>query len=169
IDLYTYYPYAENYCNSVFPILINLTKDEAGDFTIGGHGHSSLRLKYFSFSMNYDQTVLALAIPSAKPYTPLEKLYLPFKYKLWGMIIGILCASFILFTLRNIWKKYFYKKKFQPKSQSPYFNMIRLFFGNSMTKLPKSNFSRSIIIIWIFGSLIIDSAYQGALFHFLKG
>lgn len=68
--------------------------------------------------------------------------------------------------------------KYAPKSkrtflvgrnnQTPFLNMVNIFFGGSIVRLPTRNFARTMFCIWILACTVIRSAYQGAIFDFIK-
>lgn len=53
-------------------------------------------------------------------------------------------------------------------NQSPFLNMVNIFFGGSIQRPPTRNFARTMFCIWIFSCTVIRSAYQGAIFDFIK-
>ncbi len=53
-------------------------------------------------------------------------------------------------------------------NQTPFLNMFNIFFGGSIQQLPTRNFARTLFCIWILACTVIRSAYQGAIFDFIK-
>lgn len=51
---------------------------------------------------------------------------------------------------------------------TPFLNMVNIFFGGSVVRLPTRNFARTVFCIWIVACTVIRSAYQGAIFDFIK-
>ena len=97
-------------------------------------------------------------------YTNYEKMVLPFDVATWmylGITFGVTFA--VIFVIKLL-PKVFKETCFGQNENSPAFNVIRTFFGISLTKLPKNNFARIILMSFIIFCLIFRTAYQGMQF-----
>jgi hypothetical protein len=56
---------------------------------------------------------------------------------------------------------------YENNSESAAFNLIAIFFGIGMQRLPIKHFGRIVLVIYIFFCLIIRTAYQGVLFEMM--
>lgn len=114
---------------------------------------------------------LLFAIPPGQPYSSLEKLFFPFKLKVWACI----CALFLFGAIVIIILKLSSNEKrdfFIGKSNNmPFFNMISHCFGGNTTYIgiPARNFARTLFMIWLLSTLILRNAYQGKLYDNLRG
>lgn len=53
-------------------------------------------------------------------------------------------------------------------NNTPFLNVISVLFGGGVTALPKRNFARTMLIIWILGCIVVRSAFQGSLFEYIQ-
>lgn len=122
----------------------------------------------FTISFPYYYAALLFAVPPGEPYTSLEKIFFPFKGTVWLCI----CILFIAAVILVIFLKFVRSSKrqfiFGPKNDSPLLNMINIFLGGAIIRLPRRNFARTLLLIWMSMSLILKSAYQGRLYHFIR-
>lgn len=135
------------------------------NLTIGGFSFTITRAQLMSASSPYLYSSLLYAVPRGKEYTGLEKLFLPFKPKIWMLIGTILVLTLISTTFVSKRKLTFLVGE---RNRTPFLNTISVIFGGAVTILPKRNFARTILIIWIFGCIVLRSAFQGSLFEFIR-
>ena len=107
-----------------------------------------------------------LYIPPSDLYTSMEKLALPFDFETWtglGIVFSFAIASLCIINQisENI-RRLFYEKS----TRLNFFSIFQTFFGISGKKSPKGNFSRIILIFFIFWCLVMRTTYQGKLFEF---
>lgn len=108
------------------------------------------------------------AIPKGLQYTSLQRILLPFQSIVWLLILVIVLGALkfiMLFTLHFKQSRSFL---FGPNNYTPFLNFINIFLGGAITRPPQRNFARTILSIWILGSLILRNSYQGSLFNFLQ-
>ena len=48
-------------------------------------------------------------------------------------------------------------------NKSPFLNVLEVFVGGSLSQLPKQNFARCLLMIFVLYSLVVRSTYQGGL------
>lgn len=125
---------------------------------------------YMNFYTVYtDEQTLILS--TGKPYSSFEKLILPFDEMTW-IIFLIYCKTGLIFIL--IIKKIINRKTktvqtflFGHQVESPAFNMVIGFFGQSQNILPRRNFARFLLMVYILFCLIIRTGYQGIQFQLM--
>lgn len=126
-------------------------------------------LKEFSISAPYVFASMVFAIPAGKPYSPLEKLFSPFDVYVWTCIsILFIMTSFLIVFLKLVPKNI--RAFITGRTNSmPYFNMIGISLGGSITsyQCPTRNFARTIFSIWLLSTLILRNSYSGKLFDHL--
>lgn len=119
------------------------------------------------FSHPFIFAPLKLLVPLGEFYTLEEKLWLPFDLETWICFISVffvaLLVTFLLSTSRDSLKEYF----FGSNVKTPTMNLFQHFFGFGQTILPKNNFARFILMMFILFCLIMRNAYQGKMFEFL--
>lgn len=135
------------------------------NLTIGGFSFTISRAQLMSASSPYLYSSLLYAVPIGKQYTALEKLLLPFKLQIW-MLMGI------IFFIALITTTFLSKKKLKflagDRNTTPLLNTISVIFGGAVSIAPRRNFARTVLIIWIFGCMVVRSAFQGSLFEYIQ-
>lgn len=122
----------------------------------------------FAISFPYYYATLLFAVPPGKPYTSLEKIFFPFEYLVWTSICGVFIAAVALICQLKFTQATRRQFVLGAKNDSPLINMISIFLGGSVDHVPGRNFARTILLIWMSMSLILRSAYQGRLYHFIR-
>ncbi|XP_055325489.1 uncharacterized protein LOC129579433 [Sitodiplosis mosellana] len=126
------------------------------------------RSKRFTASFPYAYTSVVFTTPHGPPLTPLEKLMLPFEPLVWACFLiatGAALSVTIYMTGRSkIWRDFVFGKK----NHMPFLHFINITLGGVVTQPPVRNFARTIFMIWLLGSLVLRSSYQGALFSFIQ-
>lgn len=136
------------------------------NLTIGGFSFTIKRAQLMSASSPYLYSSLLYAVPKGQAYTALEKLFLPFKLQIW-ILMGMLML-FALITTTFLSEK---KLKFlagERNNKTPFLNTVSVLFGGAVTFPPKRNFARTVFMIWIFGCIVVRSAFQGSLFEYIQ-
>lgn len=139
------------------------------NFTMFAAVNTVERSTEFTSSFPYAYASVVFIIPHGPPYTPLEKLALPFEKTVW-CFVGI-CTG-MAFTIISYLSGWCSKKcrnfVFGLNNRTPFLNYINVMLGGSITSEPVHNFARTIFSIWLVGSLVLRSSYQGALFRFIQ-
>lgn len=124
-------------------------------------------IRKFVISYVYDFDSLQFFVPPGDLYTPAEKLLLPFDMETWICFAAVfavaLLVTFLLLVSRDSLKEYF----FGSNVKTPTMNLFQHFFGFGQTVLPRRNFARFILMMFILFCLIMRNAYQGKMFEFL--
>ena len=110
----------------------------------------------------------AFTVPPGEPYTPFEKLFMPFEIEVWIAI----CVSFII-GVSTIWIISLAPIKMQnflfgSNIRTPILNMVDIFINGGQFKVPGRNFARFFLMLFIIWSLIIRTCYQSELFKRLQ-
>lgn len=139
------------------------------NFTMFAAVNTAERSTEFTSSFPYAYSSVVYTIPPGPPYTPLEKLILPFEKYVWLWILictGLAFAtiSFVSGCCSNKWRNFV----FGAKNCTPFLNYINIMLGGAIGGEPVRNFARTIFVIWLFGSLVLRSSYTGAMFSFIQ-
>lgn len=145
--------------------------DGSTNLTIGATIPVLSRLETFSISFMYFYGSLLYAIPDGKPYSTLEKLYFPFDIQVWICICVLFFIAASVIIVLKILPNTFRDFSIGKSNATPFFNMINICLGGSITfhDMPLRNFARTILMIWMISTLILRNAYQGKLFDNLRG
>lgn len=126
------------------------------------------RSKEFTASLPYAYAPVMFTTPHGPPFTPLEKLILPFDELVWlcmGIVTGAAFISIVYVSCCSTeWRNFV----FGAKNHTPFLNYINITLGGVVAEAPVRNFARTILLIWLLGSLVLRSSYTGALFSFIQ-
>jgi len=103
----------------------------------------------------------------AEAYTPYEKLFLPFDFETWISLGVTFFIAFLVIFIINRFSTSIQQVFYGVNVKNPFWNVIRIFFGISQTKLPIKSFSRFILLLFLFFCLIFRTCYQNKLFEFM--
>lgn len=135
------------------------------NLTIGGFSFTIKRAQLMSASSPYLYSSLLYAVPKGNAYTALEKLFLPFKRQIW-ILMGVLMLFALITTTFLSGKKLSFVAG--ERNKTAFLNTVSVLFGGAVTLSPKRNFARTVFIIWIFGCIVVRSAFQGSLFEYIQ-
>lgn len=140
-----------------------LMNNEA-DLAISGWFLTGERLKFFDASTSYNNGQLVFMVPPGREFTPFEKLIRPFSTELWAVLGSCLIVGFlvILFVQRS--PKKVQSFVFGVGVNYPTLNMFAAFLGGTQKILPRRNFARFLLMMFLIYSLIIRNLYQGSFF-----
>ena len=113
-----------------------------------------------------DLNVLIFVTPAEK-YTAYEKLFLPFDLETWILLSVTFLSTFVSIQIINRFSKSTQSLVYGKNIENPIWNVISIFFGISQTRLPTKNFSRFILIMFIFFCLIFRTCFQSKFFEFM--
>lgn len=107
-------------------------------------------------------------IPYGEPYTPFEKLFLPFDVDTWIWFLifmfGGVVAICILKFVPDSNRKFIIGRDVR----APMVNLFQVFFGVGLIRLPGRNFARYLLMMFILFCLIMRTAYQGKMYEFMQ-
>jgi hypothetical protein len=131
------------------------------NFTIGLFNLEILKSEQFDSGISHYFTYFVAIIPPGKPYTGLETLLLPFKNTLW---IAIACS----FAIELVIVFFVNRVKHQGRVKTPIIQLYASWIGNVLTPEPKTLLGRSLMVMFIFQSLVLRSVYQGKLYDNMR-
>lgn len=145
--------------------------DNQADFMIADVKFKKNLNRFSEPSKVYHMYNIVFAVPPGKELTLFEKLIKPFGVKLWICLLLTLIAAFVTILLLNFSKTPAYRNfVFGSKTKTPYMNVVSVFLTGSISssQLPRRNFSRFLLMLFLILFVIISSAYSGKLFGLLK-
>lgn len=111
---------------------------------------------------------LVVAVPPGRPYTPLEKLFLPFDESIWMYIGVVFLAAFAVIALIVQFKlSSLYEIVIDWKVTTPAFNVFGIAMGIGQTVLPNRHSARILLTTFLLFNLVLRTAYQGKYFDLL--
>jgi ABC-type amino acid transport substrate-binding protein len=141
--------------------------DGSVDLTIAAWSIKSNRIAHFDFTTSYANDVITFIIPPGRRLTPLEQLVYPFSIFLWISLVCVLMAGLFVICLIKTRSKDVQNFIFGSSVGSPFVNILAAFIGGSQNRLPRRNFARFILMLFLLYSLIIRTLYQGSFFQLL--
>jgi hypothetical protein len=106
-------------------------------------------------------------VTPAEKFTPYEKFMLPFDFETWILLFSTFSLTFVSISVINRMSKITQSIVYGQNIETPVWNVVSIFFGISQTKLPTKNFSRFILILFIFFCLIFRTCFQSKFFEFM--
>lgn len=114
-------------------------------------------------SIAYHFSAATFALAKDRSYTSIEHLYFPFDQIVWYCII----AAFLMFLMMSIFVKHS-TLLIDDKDSHFFLTLLSEILQNSISSLPKTNFIRMLLALWMISCIVIRSSYQGSLFEFLR-
>ncbi|CAG9810325.1 unnamed protein product [Chironomus riparius] len=128
-------------------------------------------IQMISFTMAISNAVVNtktfMFVTPADKYTAYEKFVLPFDSLTWILLGTTFMLTFMSIMMINLTSKATRNLVYGHKVTNPIWNVISIFFGISQTKLPTKNFSRFILVLFIFFCLIFRTCFQSKFFEFM--
>jgi hypothetical protein len=152
---------------TVTGFLAQLSRKEI-DLILGYMFLKESRLKLFDASESIMMNELVFLIPPGRKLTPFEKLLQPFDIIVWILFSITLLIGFTVICLLNFKYKSCRAFVFGDKVNHPVLNMLIAVLGSQQKILPKTNFARFILMMFLILCLVLRSIYQGSLFQFLQ-
>lgn len=147
--------------------VIKKVMEKEADIAIGAYYLTLTRAKFMSFS-SYSTSNVILVIPKGIPLSSFEKLFSPFNFVLWGLLIAtFIFGAFVIFLIR-FQKRSTQEFVFGTNTGNPYLNMLNIILNGSQNIEPTRNFSRFLLMVFILFCIVIRTLYQAQVFKFLQ-
>lgn len=147
--------------------VLKSTLEGKTDIAIGNYYLTSARARYLSFCVYFREKVV-LTIPSGIPLNTFEKLLSPYARDTWAVLIITLAASLMLIGIAKRQRRQIRNFIFGKNTGNPYLNFIEVILFGSQVRLPKTNFSRTMLMYFILFCIVMRTLYQSGLFKFLQ-
>lgn len=115
----------------------------------------------FDYKMRYVTSPIfngyyGLLIPPSEPYSPLEKLLLPFDFQIWIWFSVVFAVAYlVVFIVSNFSDTEVKVLIVGKKVKAPAVNVFLIFMGGGLIVLPSKNFPRFLIMSFILYCLIM--------------
>lgn len=107
-------------------------------------------------------------VPPGAEISSFEKLLKPFKIFVWICFLFVLLGAFITTRVLQCCPKNIRDFVIGRKVHDPSLNVFNIFFGGSLHRLPKGNFARFILMMFMIYCFIITNSYKGGLLKFME-
>lgn len=116
----------------------------------------------------YHTSNLVWVVAPGKPLTSFERFKKPFHPKVWTCLILTFFIGVCVITVINCQSRRLRNFVYGANINYPMLNMINIMLGGALNILPRRNFARFILGLFMMYSLVMRNAYTGSLFQFLK-
>ncbi|KAG5683068.1 hypothetical protein PVAND_012373 [Polypedilum vanderplanki] len=134
--------------------------------TFYGLERSRHRNVYHSTAPFHSLVYYYLITPNSN-YTNYEKILFPFDEPTWIFLCVFVVSTFGCIFILNQLPNRFREIVYGSGITMPIYNVLSIFFGISLTRLPHKFFSRFILILFIGFCLIFRTCYQSKMFEFI--
>lgn len=144
-----------------------MTMRGEANMTLGYFASTSLRDYFMSPSYYYYTSKLIWMVPPGRLVSSLDKLIRPFQQVVWAwflLVLGIALLAAALVQHSELSKRFI----FGDNVKTPFLNIINITLGGTLVKLPKRNFARSVLIMFMIYCLVIQNSYKGGLLKFMQ-
>jgi ABC-type amino acid transport substrate-binding protein len=138
------------------------------DIAMGDFFLKADRLELFDISESYLSYPIVFIIPKGEKLTTTEKMLQPFSATVWILLLLTLIIGLLVILVINHKFRQVRSFVFGEKVNGPVMNMLIAVLGSQQTVLPKRNFARFILMLFIILCLVLRSIYQGSLYQFLQ-
>jgi hypothetical protein len=143
--------------------------DKEADLMLGFMALTLLRVKFMDSTASFTSFPFVLIVPRGMELSPFQKLFRPFKFIVWVLLVfSFLCGFTAIFLARRLCSHELKKKLFLEPHRAPYLNMMNVFFGGTLHVLPSKSASRLLLATFVIYCLVMRTIYQGLLFKFLQ-
>jgi hypothetical protein len=147
---------------------LGMAQRRSTDFVFGNLNLKYDRVDILDFCFGYYLEILVFVIPRGRPHNPFHKLLRPFHKIVWICILMVIAACITVILIISFLPKKFKRFVYGEKVTTPLLNVIIAMYGGAQTILPKFNFARSLLMMFLLFCLVLRSLYQGSLFKFLQ-
>ncbi|XP_055611349.1 uncharacterized protein LOC129757958 [Uranotaenia lowii] len=148
--------------------LMKMIQEGDVDFGVGCLGFTYDRHFYLKPGIAYYTTSVIFAVPSGRPYKAFEKLFRPLDLLNWILILVCIIVAMVVIGVLRKTTNDCRTLVYGVGTRTPCLNMINVLFGGVQLNFPRTNFARTILVLWIYFTLILRSVYQGSLYTYLQ-
>ncbi|KAM7349336.1 uncharacterized protein ACRADG_008333 [Cochliomyia hominivorax] len=139
------------------------------NITIISMMYNKIRSEVMQPSYGYLYIPYVLAIPQGKKMTSLQRLIKPFRYIIWSCLTSsVMFGILFIYFLRFLGKSKLMDFVYGQGNRTPFTNLLSALFGVSVFNLPQKNFARYLLVVFLWYTNILRSAYSGALYNLLQ-
>lgn len=147
---------------------LKILLDGGSELSISDWWLKENRLTFFDATTPYNNDQIIFLVPSGREFTSLEKLIFPLNFYAWVLIMICFGIGFLIIFLIERRSTFEQNFVFGYRVRRPYLNMFIAFIGATQHILPRTNFARFLLMMFLMNSLVIRSLYQGSYFELLR-
>lgn len=143
-------------------------QDATADLALSNWWIKNHRLKYFDSTTSFTSESLIFVVPQGRTLAPLEKLIYPFNRRVWFFIVAIAFSGALVIFIIQQQRKSIRTFVFGRNVRRPFMNMLTGYVGSSQNILPRRNFARFLLMMFLIYSMVIRTLYQGSYFQLMQ-
>lgn len=142
------------------------------DLSLGCFRYTLERCALLTGALPYYQTYQIFGVQlTGQTYSSLEILTFPFDAGTWfGLLFSFQLTLLLAYIIYN-YSKYSPLAHIMigyPRPRSPLMNTYSLFLGIPIQRVPRTNFARFVLIMWVIYGYVMRNAYQSFLYQLLQ-
>ncbi|XP_037932339.1 uncharacterized protein LOC119667123 [Teleopsis dalmanni] len=146
-----------------------LLENDETEIAIGSFSASHVSHYIFSSSCTYYQSTFIFVVRSDLTYNALIQLVRPFHNEIWRCKFTIFTIAILCIIVVKLWGCAKLREFiFGAENSGPVVNLLTIYLGNPITKLPRRNFARFLLMLWMLLTLLLRNSYQGKLFDVMR-
>lgn len=166
--LHPYGSWGQMFPNKTMSGAMGMAQRRDVEFAFGNLNLKVDRTEIMDHSLGYTLETLVFMIPKGRPMSAFHKLLRPFDNFVWISILFVLILSTIVIAFLSLLPRKLRNFVYGERVTTPFMNLIIAMYGGAQTILPRYNFARSLLMMFLLFCLVLRSLYQGALFQYLQ-
>lgn len=139
------------------------------DFTIGMFSKTANRNRNMLSSVTYYLSPFIMVIPPGREYSALDNLFRPFAWQVWIVLVAMtLTAVTTVLCIKRSSSKHVQSLLIGHNNRNPIMNLYQVILGSPTAYLPRGDFARYILMMFMLFWFVNRTMYQGFLFEFLQ-
>lgn len=138
------------------------------DLSISDWWLQESRLKFFDATVPYNSDKIVFIVAPARKFTNFEKLIYPFDDVVWMLILLIFLVGGLTIFLVRRQAKAVQIFVFGQSVNNHYMNLLSGFIGGYQKTLPKRNFARFLLMVFLMYAMVMRSVYQGSFYKLMQ-
>lgn len=126
------------------------------------------RFRFLDSTFAYDSEPIIFVIPPGKLLTNFEKLVYPFDMFVWTLILASFFIGVLSILVIKRRSKEIQNFVFGIGVKTPCLNMFIAVVGGAQKILPRTNFARFLLMIFLMYSLVMRTLYQGSFYKLMQ-
>ncbi|XP_070495750.1 ionotropic receptor 21a-like [Chironomus tepperi] len=147
---------------------MGMAQRRSTDLAMGNLNLKVDRTEIMDHSLGYTLETLVFMIPKGRPMSAFHKLLRPFDNFVWMSILFVIGVSTVIIACLSLLPRRVRNFVYGDRVTTPYMNLMIAIYGGAQTILPRYNFARSLLMMFLLFCLVLRSLYQGALFQYLQ-
>lgn len=161
-------PWGKNFNNGTVTGALGEVAKGKAQIAIGRFYLLGSRRSVADSSVVYYSFPAVFVVPPGRSLNDFEKLLQPFDAEIWISLLTVLIVALLVIATINLRLKNLKSFVFGSNNRHPTMNLMIVIIGGTQSNMPKRNFSRFLLLMFVILCLVLRSAYVGSLYNFLQ-